>query len=424
MGIIILSPLRVLDFGKEPCYSFRKICAKTLQEAAAMNNQLLEKPVDSKKRLNSLIQEGQKLATLQFETIAVKGYEQVIKVTDKKAGLNAIIAIHDTTLGPALGGTRIFPYANFNDALEDVLRLSKGMTYKSAVSEVGFGGGKSVIIADPKKGKTPEMLTAFGMAVEKLSGAYICAEDLGCTMEDVKIIRRATKYVVGLPHAKSSGDPGPFTSWGTFRGIQSALKKITGSESVEGRTIAVQGLGNVGSHLIDHLFWAGAKLILSDIDPVKLQRFATRYGAKAVPIDQILKIECDILAPCALGGIINDQTIPHFRCRAIAGSANNQLLRDSHANVLREKGILYAPDFVINAGGLLNVAAELEDSGYHPAAPRYKIHHFYDTLLAIYEIAEKNRESTHNAALALADYRIKYGIGKRVIPPTFHHSPE
>ena len=390
-----------------------------------MTNQLRDKPAaDSKKILSALIQEGQKLSTLQIEKIVVKGYEQVFKVTDKKAGLNAIIAIHDTTLGPALGGIRIFPYAGFDEALEDVLRLSKGMTYKSSIGEVGFGGGKSVIIADPKKQKTPELLMAFGAAVEKLGGAYICAEDVGCTTEDVKIIRRATKYVVGLPSLKSSGDPGPFTAWGTFRGIQSTIKKIFGNDTIEGRTIAIQGLGNVGSSLIEHLFWAGAKLIISDIDPVKLQRFATKFAAKTLPTDQILKAECDVLAPCAMGGIINDQTIPHFRCRAIAGSANNQLLRDSHANALRDRGILYAPDFVINSGGLLNVAAELEDNGYHPAGPRYKIHHLYDTLLAIYEIAEKNRESTHNAALALAEYRIKYGIGKRTIPPTFHHNVE
>ncbi len=390
-----------------------------------MNTQLLEKSAqDTKKRLASLIQEGQKISTLHLEKLTVKGYEQVVKVTDKKNNLTGIIAIHDSTLGPSLGGIRIQPYATFNDALEDVLRLAKGMTYKSAIHEVGFGGGKGVIIADPKKPKPPEMLLAFGMAVEKFGGTYICAEDAGCTVEDVAIVRRATKYVVGLPSKNSSGDPGPFTAWGTFRGIQSAVKKLYGTDSLEGRKVAVQGLGSVGSRLLEHLFWAGADLIIADTDPVKTQVLAAKYGAKTVPVDQILKTECDILAPCALGGIINDQTVPQFRCRAIAGSANNQLLKDTHANNLRDRGILYAPDFVINAGGLLNVAAELEDAGYSPNSPRYKTHHIYDTLLAIYEIAEKNRESTQNAAMALADYRIKYGIGKRVIPPTFHHSSD
>ncbi len=392
-----------------------------------MNTQLLEKTSnaqDAKKRLASLIHEGQKVASLHLEKITVKGYEQVVKVTDKKSNLTAVIAIHDTALGPALGGTRIQPYSSFNDALEDALRLAKGMTYKSAISEVGFGGGKSVIIADPKTQKTPEMLLAFGAAVEKLGGSYICAEDMGCTTEDVKIIRRATRHVVGLAHSKSSGDPAPFTAWGTYRGIVSAAKKLYGSDSLEGRKVAVQGLGNVGSHLVEFLFWAGADLLISDVDSAKVQKFAAKFNAKAVAPDQILKAECDILAPCAFGGIINDQTIPQFKCRAIAGCANNQLLRDAHATVLKEKGILYAPDFVINAGGLLNVASELEDAGYNPAGPRYKVHHIYDTLLAIYEIAEKNRESTQCAALALADYRIKYGIGKRVIPPTYHHSAE
>ncbi len=383
-----------------------------------MGNQLLETP---KKRLASLLQESQR--ALHFEKIIVKGYERVLKVTDKNVGLTAVIAIHNTALGPALGGTRIQPYATFEAALEDVLRLSKGMTYKSAIVEVGFGGGKSVIIASEKE-KTPELLTAFGAAVEKLGGAYICAEDMGCTAADIKTIRRATKYVVGLPHAKSSGDPGPFTAWGIFRGIQSVVKRLYNTDSIEGKKIAVQGLGNVGSYLIDYLFWAGAELILSDQDPIKLQKYTDRYNAKAVSVDQILKVECDIFAPCATGGIINDQTIPEFRCKAIAGAANNQLLHDIHAQALKERGILYAPDFVINAGGLLNVSQELEDAGYNPTMPRYKIHHLYDTLLAIYEIADKNRESTHAAAISLADYRIKYAIGKRAVPPTFHHSAE
>ena len=386
---------------------------------------VLEKTIkDPKAKLSSLIQEGQKGSSLQVENIPVKGYERVLKITHKKAGLTAIIALHDTTLGPALGGIRIQPYGTFEAALEDVLRLARGMTYKSAIADVGFGGGKSVIIADPKKQKTPEMMEAFGLAVEQLGGDYICAEDVGCTTADVTFVRKKTKYVVGLPHKMSSGDPAPFTAWGTFRGIQATLKKLFGTDSLEGKTVAVQGLGSVGAVLCDYLFWAGATLILADIDEEKTEWLAHKYGAKRVPIDQILKVECDILAPCALGGIINDQTIPHFRCRGIAGCANNQLLRDTHAEVLREKGILYAPDFVINAGGLLNVSAELEDSGYLPGFSRQKVHRIYDTLLAIYEIAEKNRESTHNAAFALADYRIKYRIGKRVIPPTFHHTSD
>lgn len=389
-----------------------------------MSNQLLEKPTQKKAGIAPCDPPQEADANLRFEKIPVDGYEQVWKVTDKNAQLTAIIAIHNTSLGPALGGIRIYPYATFNQALEDVLRLSKGMTYKSANAEVGFGGGKSVIIADPKRQKTPELLEAFGSAVQALGGQYICAEDAGCSTEDVKVIRRKTKYVVGLPNANSSGDPSLFTAWGVFRGVQSAAKKLFGSDSLEGRTVAIQGLGSVGSKLADHLFWAGADLVLSDLDMALAERLARKYGAKTASTDQILRTECDILAPCAMGGVINDQTIPNFRCRAIAGAANNQLLKDSHADMLRDRGILYAPDFVINAGGLLNVSAELQETGYHPSGPRYKTHHIYDTLLAIYEIADRNKESNHTAALALAEYRIKYGIGKRIDSPTFHHTVE
>ncbi len=361
---------------------------------------------------------------LQFEKIVVAGYEEVLKVTEPKSGLKAIIAIHDTTLGPSLGGTRIHPYASFEDALQDVLRLSKGMTYKSAVALAGFGGAKSVILADPKKEKTAELLLAFGAAVEKLDGRYICAEDAGCSVEDVKIIRHVTKHVVGLPNSKSSGDPSIFTSWGVFRGIQTTAKKLFGTDSLEGKKIAIQGLGSVGSKLAELLFWAGAELILSDLDAAKTKRLAAKYNAADVFHDQILKMECDILVPCALGGIINERTIPFMQCKAIAGAANNQLLRDSHANDLRTRGILYAPDFVINAGGLLNVATELEEEGYNPILARSKCSGIYETLQAIFDIAEKNSQSTHAAALELAGYRIKYGIGKRILPPTYHHKAE
>lgn len=379
---------------------------------------------DAKQTLAHLVEKGQKRSGLQIEKLPIKGYEQVLKVTEPKVGLSAIIAIHDTTLGPALGGIRIQPYGTFNEALEDVLRLSKGMTYKAAVCDVGFGGGKSVIIADPKKEKTPELLMAFGSVVQSLGGGYICAEDSGCTTEDVRIIRRETKYVVGLPHEKSSGNPAPFTAWGTFRGIQASVKKVFGSDSLEGKVVAVQGLGSVGSILCEYLFWAGADLIVADVNESKAQQIAAKAGARVVSPEQIVQVDCDVFAPCALGAILNDQTIPHLRCRIVAGAANNQLHRDHHAQMLQEKGILYAPDFVINAGGLLNVSAELEETGYLPTWPREKVHRIYDVLLAIYEIAEKNQESTHNAALALADYRIKYQLGKRVFPPVFHHTIE
>ena len=223
-----------------------------------------------------------------------------------------------------------------------------------------------------------------------------------------------------LPHAKSSGDPGPFTAWGVFRGIQATLLYLFGSDSLAERTIAVQGLGNVGLPLTEFLFWHGANLILSDTDSEKLKTIAAKYGARTLPPDQIWRAECDVFAPCALGGILNDATIPQLRCKAIAGSTNNQLLRSDHARQLLDRKIVYAPDFVINAGGLLNVSAELEERGYHPAFSRQKVDSIYNTLTAIYEIARKGAETTDAAAISLAEYRIKYGIGKRVAPPTFH----
>lgn len=350
--------------------------------------------------------------TIVFEEISLPGYERMVKITDESTGLKAVICMHNTILGPALGGTRIYPYQSWEEAQIDAQRLARGMTYKSALAGVGLGGGKSVIIAD-KKAKTEALLRAFGKAVQKLQGAYICAEDLGCTAEDVLQIKKSTPFVVGLPHEKSSGDPGPFTAWGTFRGIQSALKKVYDSDSVKDRTIAVQGLGSVGARLAEILFWNGANLILTDIDPVKTEALAKRYEAKVCSPDQIYNMECDVFAPCALGGILNEKTIPLLNCKAVAGSANNQLLKDSDADLLMHRNILYAPDFVINAGGLINVSYELSPNPYDPRLPREQVHQLYDLLLTIYEIADQNHFSTNKAAMELAEYRLKYGIGKR-----------
>jgi len=359
--------------------------------------------------------------SLRFEKIIVEGYEQVFKVVDVEAGLVSIIAIHNSSLGPALGGIRIQPYASFDHALKDALRLSKGMTYKAAMAGVGLGGGKSVILADPKKEKTEKLLLAFGSAVEQLNGQYVCAEDAGSSTEDVQIIRRVTRHVVGLPHAKSSGDPSVFTAWGVFRGIQATAKKLFGTDSLNNLTIAIQGLGSVGSRLASHLFWAGADLIFSDVDMNKAISLADQFGATVVLPEEILKVSCDILVPCAFGGMINDDTVPLFSCRAIAGAANNQLEKDSHADALLSRGILYAPDFVINAGGLLNVAAEVTPEGYHPSWPRHRVNGIYDILETIYQKADENRESTQATALALASDRIRRGIGKRTEPLVFHH---
>ena len=357
---------------------------------------------------------------LIIKKININGYENVLEVINKKFNLHAIISIHDTTLGPALGGVRIYPYKTFDDALLDVLRLSKGMTYKSAITELGLGGGKSVIIADPKTDKTEELLLAMGEAINSLNGKYICAEDSGCTLEDLEIVNKKTPYVVGLGHDKSSGDPSRFTAWGTFRGIQAALKWVYDSESLVGKKIAIQGFGSVGKYLAEILFWTGAELIVTDVDEERVKKANIRYGAKVVKPDEIYDVECDVFAPCAMGGVINDETINRFKCKAIAGCANNQLLEDRHADELTKRSILYTPDYVINAGGLFNVSFEITKEGYNPQDPRDCVHNIYETLMSVFKIAKKNNVSTQKAANTLAEYKIKGKIGQRKDGPYFH----
>lgn len=347
------------------------------------------------------------------EILDVTGYEKVVKVTEETTGLVGIIAIHNTKLGPGLGGTRIYPYKSFDEALTDALRLSKGMTYKAGMAQVGLGGAKSVIIADPKTEKSPELLRAFGIAVDRLEGKYICAEDVGCTPKDIERILESTRYACGVHNLRGSGNPSAFTAHGTYLGIMSALQELDGSHSLEGKTVAIQGIGSVGKRLAERLFWSGAKLIISDMDLEVIRHFAHEFDAEMVSPDEILFAECDVLAPCALGGIINQNTIPKLSCRAIAGAANNQLLKPTDADHLRERGILYAPDFVLNAGGLINVINELSKEGYNATKARNMIKEIYHQLLQIYEIAQQNGISTHQAAVSLVDHRLDKGIGKR-----------
>lgn len=360
---------------------------------------------------------------ITLEEIPVAGYHKVVRATDPSRGLDAIIAIHNLTLSKAaLGGTRIHSYPSFEDALKDALRLARGMTFKSAATNSGWGGGKSVIIANPHTEKTPELLQAFGEAVNLLGGEYICAEDAGCSPEDVAIIAQKTPYVVGLLHEKSSGNPSPYTSWGVFRGIQAVMHQLFGSDSVEGKTVAIQGLGSVGSRLAELLFWHGAKLVVTDIHMDRAAVVAKQFGAKLIKPDEIFEQPCDVFAPCALGGIIHSETIDILRCRAIAGAANNQLLTDHDAEELRRLGILYAPDFVINAGGLINVSQETVREGYQPKQARDKTDQIYDQLRLIFKIAQENGSSTLKAAMQLIEYRMEYGIGRRVDPIYMHHA--
>jgi leucine dehydrogenase len=342
-----------------------------------------------------------------FEELARKEHEQVVFNYDQDSGLKAIIAIHDTTLGPALGGCRMWYYDNEEQALRDVLRLSRGMTYKSAAAGLNLGGGKAVIIGNAKADKSEALFRAYGRFVQGLAGRYITAEDVGTTVRDMEWVRMETDYVTGISRALGgSGDPSPVTALGCYEGIKASVKWHTGSESLEGRTVAVQGVGAVGYHLVQHLTRDGAKVVVTDIDQENLRRVTTDFrGVEVVGTDKIYSVPCDVFAPCALGAVINDDTIPQLRCSIIAGSANNILAdEDKHAPMLEQKGILYAPDYVINAGGLINVANELE--GYNRERAVQQAASIYNIVTTIYQIAREEKITTSRAANALAERRI------------------
>lgn len=356
---------------------------------------------------------------LSIKEIPVKGYHKVIEAVNPEVKLHCFIAIHDCKLGPALGGMRIHMYDSPQEALNDVLRLSKAMTYKSALAENGLGGGKSVIIADPHRDKNPQLLTAFAEVLDTLKGQYIAAEDVGTTTEDMLIIKKRTPYVCALPTEKSSGDPSRFTAWGVFRGILAVSKTIWGTHNLQRRKIAIQGLGNVGSKLANILFWEGAELLLCDLDPKKTHAHCLLYGAEEISLEDYFSCDCDILAPCALGGILNEETIPHLKCAAVAGGANNQLLDQDDGRRLYERGILYAPDYIINGGGIINAAAEFESGGYNPKKVRDKVNHIYDTLKMIFQRSEEEKKPTNSIADEIAEYKLEHSIGLRQKPITF-----
>lgn len=356
---------------------------------------------------------------LTISEIPIEDYEKVIEAKDSQSGLHCLIAIHDTTLGPALGGVRIYPYPQKEDALNDVLRLAKGMTYKSAIVEDGLGGGKSVIIANPKTDKTDQLLESFGLVIQSLKGRYIVAEDVGSSVQDMMVIRRKTPYVAALPTEKSSGDPSRFTAWGIFRGMQAVSMKIWKTPSLKNRTIAIQGLGHVGSLLADLLFWDGANLIFADVDTQRVRLLANQYGAQVVDPESIITIPCDILSPCALGGIFSKQTIPYLKCLAIAGSANNQLLEKGDGRRIKDRGIIYATDFVINAGGIINAAAEFDPGGYDPKKSKEKVDKIYDTLVEVFVRSEVEDKTPNQVAIEIAKEKIIHKIGKREQPIEF-----
>lgn len=342
-----------------------------------------------------------------FEYMEKYDYEQLVMCHDPVSGLKAIICIHDTTLGPALGGTRMWNYANEEDTIIDALRLARGMTYKNAAAGLNLGGAKAVIIGDAKKDKSEALFRAFGRFVESLNGRYITAEDVGTCVEDMDFIKMETSHVAGLASvAGSSGDPSPVTAYGTWKGIKACAKETWGNDSLAGKTIAVQGLGHVGYTLCKLLKDEGAKLVATDISSDNVKRVVSEFGAVAVNPNEIYDVECDIFSPCALGAIINDETIPRLKCCIIAGAANNQLKEERHGNIIHEKGILYAPDFIINAGGVMNVADELLDGGYSRERAIRKVDTVFDNIEKVIAISKRERIPTYKAADILAEERI------------------
>jgi leucine dehydrogenase len=342
-----------------------------------------------------------------FENIQKLGnHEQVIYCHDKNTGLRGIIAIHDTTLGPALGGTRMWNYANEDEALIDVLRLSEGMTYKAAAAGLNLGGGKAVIIGDPKKDKSEGMFRAFGMYINALNGRYITAEDVGTNVNDMEKVYMETQWVTGIPKGLGgSGDPSPYTAHGVLMAIKASCKEKLGSENLKGIRIAVQGLGNVGSNLVKYLSDEGAILIVADIDTEKTKAMAEEFNCETMDPKLIHTAECEVFAPCAMGAILNDKSIPELNCKIVAGGANNVLAETRHCDALRELGILYAPDFVANAGGLMNVFAELE--GYSVERALERTTSVYENMMKVFAIAKRDNCSTYNAAFKMASERLE-----------------
>jgi len=342
-----------------------------------------------------------------FELIEKNDHEQVVFCSNKLVGLQAIIAIHDTSLGPALGGTRMWTYKSSDEALKDVLRLSRGMTYKASVAGLNLGGGKAIIIGDPNKDKTEDIFRYFGRFVEGLAGRYITAEDVGTDVEDMEFVRMETKYVTGISRALGgSGDPSPVTAYGVYVGMKACAQEIFGSDSLEGKKIAVQGAGSVARFLCDHLAKENAEILVCDIYEDKVKAIVDATGAKAIDHEKIYEVDADIFAPCALGGIVNDDTIPKFKFKIIAGGANNQLLEEhKHAEVLLKEGILYAPDYAINAGGLINVSNEFE--GYNQERALRQAETIYQRIQQIITISKERNITTQDAASRLAEDRIR-----------------
>ncbi|MFV8334035.1 Glu/Leu/Phe/Val family dehydrogenase [Flavobacterium sp. GSP14] len=358
--------------------------------------------------MNAAFTTGKELQKMDpvFGQLSFDDHEQIVFCNDKDTGLKAIIGIHNSVMGPALGGTRMFNYANEWEALNDVLRLSRGMTYKAAITGLNIGGGKAVIIGDAKKQKTPELMRKFGEFVHSLSGRYITAEDVGMETADMDIVRDVTPYVTGISEQRGgAGNPSPVTAYGVYVGMKAAAKQQFGSDVLSGKKVLVQGIGHVGETLVDYLTKEGALVTIADINEEKLNEVGIRYNAQIFRGDDLYSADVDIYAPCAMGATINNDTVYKLKAKVIAGAANNQLADENvHGAILQERGILYAPDFLINAGGIINVYAEL--AHYDRAEIMRKTENIYNTTLEIFDFALANKITTHQAALTIAQNRI------------------
>lgn len=341
------------------------------------------------------------------------GHEQVVAAGDRETGLRAFIAVHNTARGPALGGCRIWPYASEAEALTDVLRLSRGMTYKGAMADLPFGGGKMVVIANPDSGKTPQLLHSIGIAIERLRGRYITGEDVGTTADDMAQIARATGKIFGLPVTMGgSGDPSGSTAFGCYVGIKACVAYSLGGDGLSGLKVAVQGLGNVGWRLCELLSEAGAELVVADVRRNLAAWAVERFGARAVAPEEIHAADVEVFAPCALGGVLSDETLPRLKATIVAGAANNQLARPGVATALREQGILYAPDYVINAGGMIQLAGE--HCRYEAGELERRLRAIGDTLCQVFDLSTEQGISTEEAAVQLAEWRIARDVSRPI----------
>ncbi|HET7359594.1 MAG TPA: Glu/Leu/Phe/Val dehydrogenase dimerization domain-containing protein, partial [Rhodanobacteraceae bacterium] len=349
-----------------------------------------------------------------FETIATTGHEEVVFCHNKDAGLKAIVAIHNTVLGPALGGLRMWPYKTEQDAVNDVLRLSRGMTYKNAVAGLNLGGGKAVIIGDPATDKSEALFRSFGRFIDSLNGRYITAEDVGIDVNDMEYVFRETEFVTGVHQVHGgSGDPSPFTAYGTLQGLMASLNYKHGNEDVGKYSYAVQGAGHVGTEFIKLLREQGAKVFVTDINKDAVQRCVDELGCEAVGLDDIYDVDADVYSPCALGGTLNEQTLDRIKAQIICGPANNQLATDAIGDELNRRGVLYAPDYAVNAGGVMNVSLEID--GYNRERAMRMMRTIYYNVGRIFEIAQRDGIPTYKAADRMAEERIS-AIGKIKLP--------